>query len=234
LETLRETWKIDKYETVFYVLVSLIMTPIAFLARYRILRRSSQNFRKMNDHLRLKLNQCSNESQKKLLSLWVDLNSVGIDMTEQIISHIEAFKKFKAMKNKVAKEKTIESIVNALDSSKDYFLDCQPISQNMQKKAELQRRIIELSMKGKEFDKKTVRDFIRAMLIDLAYSYEKGEMRTVATPIEIVLNSRKFSKWICSKIFFTSLLEADANILDKEKENYQRFLKDLMKIAKEG
>jgi len=187
----------------------------------------------MNDHLRLKLNQCSNESEKKLLSLWVDLNSVGIDMTEPIINHIEAFKKFKAMKKKVAKEKTIESIVNALDSSKDCFLDCQAISENMRKKAELQRRIIELSMKGKEFDKKALRDFIRAILIDLAYSYEKGDIRPVATPIEVVLNSRKFSKWVSSKIFFTSLLEADANILDKEKEDYQRFLKGLMKIAKE-
>jgi len=187
----------------------------------------------MNDHLRPKLNQCSNESEKKLLSLWVDLNSVAIDMTEPIISHVEAFKKFKAMKNKVAKEKTIESIVNALDSSKDYFPDCQPISQNMRKKAELQRRIIELSMKGKEFDKKELRDFIRAILIDLAYSYEKGDIRLLATPIEIVLNSRKFLKWISSKLFFTSLLEADANTLDREKEDYQRFLKDLIKIAKE-
>jgi len=209
------------------------MTPTAFFTRYRILRRSSQNFQKMNDHLRPKLNQCSNESEKKLLSLWVDLNSVAIDMTEPIISHVEAFKKFKAMKNKVAKEKTIESIVNALDSSKDYFPDCQPISQNMRKKAELQRRIIELSMKGKEFDKKELRDFIRAILIDLAYSYEKGDIRLLATPIEIVLNSRKFLKWISSKLFFTSLLEADANTLDREKEDYQRFLKDLIKIAKE-
>ena len=183
---------------------------------------------------RLKLNQCSDASEKKLLSLWVDLNSVGIDMSDQIIKGDVALKKFKAMKKKVAKEKTLESIVNALDSSKDYFLERQLIPQNMRKKAELQRSIIELSMKGKEFDRETVRDFVRAILIDLACSYEKGEIRPIATAIEIVLNSGKFSKWISSKIFFTSLLEADANIVDKRKEDYQRFLKDLVEIAKEG
>lgn len=178
--------------------------------RVDIYKKYSQIFADSNIKLEKALGKALNANQKMFLETFMELNTIGIEMNSLLLKEIEKNLETRNMKEKLIIEPTTENILNLWKSTKD-LLDLEfRISKIMTEKAEIQDRVIKIETKMNKLDKKDLEDFVKALLIDLATSYEAQRVLLIGSPIELLFKSSKITVRIKKSFYFSDTLRESA------------------------
>ncbi len=226
-------WKINKGEALAGLLMQGPVTLTVIMNRKKIgniYKKYSEIFADSNIKLEKTLAKAQNANRKMFLETFMDLNKIGIEMNSLLLKEIEKNLEIRNMKEKLIVEPTTENILNLWKSTKDILDLERRISHIMTKKAEIQDRVIKIEAKMNKLDKKDLEDFVKALLIDLATSYEVQRVLLIGSPIELLFKSSKIAVRIKKSFYFSDMLRESA----KAKDEWSNFLTNWFLAYKEA
>lgn len=210
---LKGVWRRSKGNAVAFVVIRGLLSPIILIQRGRpesMLQKYSAVFAQSNKNLKKSLPKARTRNEKMFIKTFMELNAIGIEMNSAVIEEMQKSLEVKALKEKLVTEPTTENIINIWKMTRQLYELEMRIARTKNQKADIQDKVIEYERKMTRFDKRDIEDFWRAILTDLAISYQEQKILIVGTPIEILLKSNKMVNRIRKAFWLSEMLRESA------------------------
>lgn len=172
--------------------------------------KNTEIFKESNRKLEKALPKADTKNEKMFIKTFIELNTIGIEMSTLFFEEIEKNLQAKRLREKLRAEPTTENILNLWKNTIEFSELESNIARMQNQKADIQDKVIAYEKQMTKLDKRDIEDFWRAILTDMAISYEEKKILIIGTPIEILMKSSKIVSTIKKPFWLSDTLRESA------------------------